>query len=581
MVRWIATAARVNRCLHHGRVSSERLEAPVGAAFVARIGISVKVRNLGTLRKCLVLGDRAMEVTEVEETIMDDHVDNQTYVLKLAVHGTDVILQDLEIPRVRVISMDGWVNMLGWRQGRRRGQEVGVVTGWRPSELPKPLDCFVRLSSAPTVPPRLTLSRRKRPRDKVVVESRRVEDQRTERVGTRGPRWMRPVQPVDSWQRVRRSCAGDLMQQYLDKWRGIGTEPVAKGNGNKETKQVCWIWYEAGIRRLLRYIDLNDRWDCIYWSHYLERHSSVHCCIRTLRVDDDYMTMSSFLFNDVLMACLSLNLFLGENINLGDLQTPVWFRDAVEIKLRDCYLCRPGAECLFKYSTMTGITIVRPRFPVLSVHGPVWYGPPHLVRSLTVARITMEDMARLWACLPARMLLFKRVVLDIIPGGPARRQPSRMGNLGERIIGPSLGRAVTHLFLNADAAFPPTYIDLSGLVRLECFVYRTYRDSPFELVRMLETIPTHAPLHQICVGSSYFFHQSWTLVQATLQKISETRTIDVRLLYHALPPKRDILNDPVGRPLITVLFSTYTELVQYLWVFSIQTCPLIANNTNV
>ncbi|PBK97140.1 hypothetical protein ARMGADRAFT_1077241 [Armillaria gallica] len=274
--------------------------------------------------------------------------------------------------------------------------------------------------------------------------------------------------------------------------------------------------------------------------------------------------MSSFLLNDVLMACPSLNLFLGENINLGDLQTLVWFRDAVEIKLRDCYLCRPGAECLFKYSTVTGITIVRPRFPVLSVHGPVWCGPPRLVRSLTVARTTMEDMAQLRACLPARMLLFERVVLDIIPGGPTRRQPPRMGNLGKRIIGPSLGGAVTHLFINADAAFPPTYIDLSGLVRLECFVYRTYQDWPLELVRMLETISTHAPLHQICVGSGYFFHQSWTLVRAALQKISETRTIDVRLLYRALPPKRDILNDPVGRPLITVSFGTYTELVRYL-----------------
>ncbi|KAK0227408.1 hypothetical protein EDD85DRAFT_794674 [Armillaria nabsnona] len=263
---------------------------------------------------------------------------------------------------------------------------------------------------------------------------------------------------------------------------------------------VCWIWYEAGIRRLLRYINLNDRWDCIYWSHYLERHSSVRCCIRTLHMDGNYMKMSSFLLNNVLMACPSLNLFLGENINLGDLQTPVWFRDAVEIKLRNCYLCRPGAECLFKYSTVTGITIVRPRFPVLSVHGPVWYGPPHLVRSLMVVRITMEDMAQLQACLPAQMLLFERVVLDIIPGGPAHRQPSRMGNLGECIIGPSLGGAVTHLFLNAD--------DLSGLVHLECFVYRTYWDWPFELVRMLETIPAHAPLCQICVGSGYFFHQS-------------------------------------------------------------------------
>ncbi|KAK0214221.1 hypothetical protein EDD85DRAFT_798999 [Armillaria nabsnona] len=35
-------------------------------------------------RKCLVLGNRAMEVAEVEETIMDDHVDNQTYALELA-----------------------------------------------------------------------------------------------------------------------------------------------------------------------------------------------------------------------------------------------------------------------------------------------------------------------------------------------------------------------------------------------------------------------------------------------------------------------------------------------------------------
>ncbi len=31
----ITTAARVEWCLHHGRVSSERLEAPVGAAFVS------------------------------------------------------------------------------------------------------------------------------------------------------------------------------------------------------------------------------------------------------------------------------------------------------------------------------------------------------------------------------------------------------------------------------------------------------------------------------------------------------------------------------------------------------------------
>ncbi|SJL15815.1 uncharacterized protein ARMOST_19320 [Armillaria ostoyae] len=350
---------------------------------------------------------------------------------------------------------------------------------------------------------------------------------------------------------------------------------------------VCWIWYHAGIRRLLRYIDLNDRWDCVYWSHYLERHNIVSCCIRTMRVDGDYMTMSSFLLNDVVMACPSLNLFLGENINLSDLQRPVWFRDAVEIKLRDCYWCRPGAECLFKYSTVTGITIVRPRFPVLSVHGPVWYGPPRLVGSLTVAHITMEDMARLRACLLARMLLFERVVLDIIPGGPARRQPPRMVNLGVRIIGPSLGGAVTHLFLNADgvycllaelhwtnvfiAAFPPTYIDLSGLVRLECFAYRTYQDYLLELVWMLETIPTHAPLRQISVGSGYFFHQSWTLVRAALRKISETRTIDIRLLYRALPPNRDILNDPVGLPLITVSFGTYSELVHFLWVISIHT----------
>ncbi len=55
-----------------------------------------------------------MEVAEVEETIMDDHVDNQTYALKLAVHGTDVLLQDPEIPGVRVISMDGRVKVLGW-----------------------------------------------------------------------------------------------------------------------------------------------------------------------------------------------------------------------------------------------------------------------------------------------------------------------------------------------------------------------------------------------------------------------------------------------------------------------------------
>ncbi|KAK0219124.1 hypothetical protein IW262DRAFT_1298209 [Armillaria fumosa] len=162
-----------------------------------------------------------MEVAEAEETIMDDHVDNQTYVLKLLVHGTNVLLQDLEIPGVRVISMDRQVNMLGCavhplrqKQGRRRGQEVGVTTGWRPSELPKPLDCFVRLSSAPTMPPWLTQSR-KQPRDKVVVELRRAEDQRMERAGSQGQRWIWPVQLADSWQQER-SSQGVCVQMVND-----------------------------------------------------------------------------------------------------------------------------------------------------------------------------------------------------------------------------------------------------------------------------------------------------------------------------------------------------------------------------
>ncbi|KAK0489978.1 hypothetical protein EDD18DRAFT_1109849 [Armillaria luteobubalina] len=61
-----------------------------------------------------MLGDGAMDVAEAEETIMDDHVDNKTYALELAVHGTDILLQDLVTPGVRVISSDGWVNVLWW-----------------------------------------------------------------------------------------------------------------------------------------------------------------------------------------------------------------------------------------------------------------------------------------------------------------------------------------------------------------------------------------------------------------------------------------------------------------------------------
>ncbi|PBK58221.1 hypothetical protein ARMSODRAFT_1028432 [Armillaria solidipes] len=320
---------------------------------------------------------------------------------------------------------------------------------------------------------------------------------------------------------------------------------------------VSWSWYSASMRQQLRSITLSQAWDCTYWSDYLERRSVFTGCIREMRIRGRNMQISSFLLNGVLAMCPNLEILLAVHVDLARLQRPIDFQRPVEIRLRQCRFCSWGATTLLGYSDVTSLVVVRPSFITQSVAVPVWYGPPRFVLTITVTRTSFSDVVRLFRCLPAYLLVFERVEMDLIPGEPAP-PPST------RVVLPSLGPVVRRLLVHTvDMRFPPLamFFDLSRLTSLQSFIYMSGDLFPTSALHMLRSIPRDAPLHRVTLAAATFIDPSWSLVPASL--VGFRHTIETCVVYGCLPPNRDGLN---SSPLVTVTYTTFgaVSVSQYL-----------------
>ncbi|PBK65548.1 hypothetical protein ARMSODRAFT_978335 [Armillaria solidipes] len=295
---------------------------------------------------------------------------------------------------------------------------------------------------------------------------------------------------------------------------------------------ISWSWYSASMPRLLRSITLSRQWDCTYWSDYLQRRSVFTDCILEMRIRGGNMQISSFLLNDVLAMCPNLKLLLTVHVNLARLERPINFQRPIEIRLRQCRFCSWGAATLLGYSDVTSLIVVRPYFLDHNTQLPVWYGPPRFVPAITVTRTSFSDAGRLFRCLPAHLLVFEKIQLDLIPGDPAP-PPST------RIVLPSLGPAVRHLLIHTVGDLFPT--SALGMVR---------------------SIPRDAPLRRVTLAAATFIDPTWSLVPASL--VGFKRTIEMHLVYGCLPPNRDGLN---SSPFVAVNYTTSTAfgpVTQYL-----------------
>ncbi|KAK0436752.1 hypothetical protein EV421DRAFT_1907816 [Armillaria borealis] len=320
---------------------------------------------------------------------------------------------------------------------------------------------------------------------------------------------------------------------------------------------VSWSWYSTSMQQQLRSITLSQAWDCTYWSDYLERHSIFTGCIREMHIRGHNMQILSFLLNGVLTMCPNLEILLAMHVDLARLQRPINFQCPVEIRLCQCRFCSWGATTLLGYSDVTSLIVVRPSFITQNVAVPVWYGPPQFVPTITVTRTSFSDVIQLFRCLPAYLLVFERVEMDLIPGEPAP-PPST------HVVLPSLGPVVRRLLVHTiDMRFPllAMFFDLSRLTSLQSFIYMSGDLFPTSALHMLQSIPRDAPLHHVTLATATFIDPSWSLVPTSL--IGFRRTIEMCVVYGCLPPNRDGLN---SLPLVTVTYTTFgaVSVSQYL-----------------
>ncbi|KAK0231881.1 hypothetical protein EDD85DRAFT_956721 [Armillaria nabsnona] len=269
------------------------------------------------------------------------------------------------------------------------------------------------------------------------------------------------------------------------------------------------------------------------------------------------MPFSFILLNDVLALSPNLECFHARNLDLCDLQRPAIFICPVKIKLSACLFSSGGVHALLAYSVITCITIVQPLFPPATTPDPVFYGVPHLMRSVFITQASLWDVIRLFDCMPTYLAVFETVELDVIQG-----TVPNMSTLGRRIIVLSLGATVKCLLIHSVDAISPIFIflDLSKMVSVRWFTYMTCKNKPASMLNMINTIPIHAPLLHVWLGAR-FTNCRWRLVPETLSRLRWRTTLSVA--YQQLPPNRDVVNTSTD---IVISYFTFSEIWEHLYV---------------